>query len=127
VIRCLAGPDAKMPKDFGVWDIPFLVGYMRTLGEFHDELRRTGQGGYALVSVAAKYSERKTKWSSLDLWWDNELLRSSIAGSCCAINVLEEEVKTCGYGDMALKAATERFLDYRDAFKESKVGDNYGS
>jgi hypothetical protein len=53
-----------MPENVGLWAVPFLVGYKRTLGEFNDELRRSGYGDWALLSIAAKYSERKSKLNS---------------------------------------------------------------
>jgi hypothetical protein len=115
VTRCLVGPGAKMPSETGLWAVPFLVGYRRALGEFNDELRRSGYGGWALLSAAAKYSDRKEKCGKLDLGPCNELLRSSIAGSYCAIEMLEREVEQMGYGDRALKAATERLSDYMEA------------
>lgn len=116
-----------MLRGLGLWSVPFLAGYKRTLGEFNDELRRSGYGDWALLSTAAKYSERKEKWSSLDLGQCNELLHSSIAGSYCAIEVLEREVNQKGYGDLALKAATERLSEYIETIGSFGELGRYGS
>lgn len=108
------------------WVLPFLIGYKRAVREFGEELRRSGCGDYALLSAAAKYSDRKISFDAVDLGQFNQLLDSSIAGSFCAIETLKDEMDRGIYGDLAFEAANEKLVKYIEMFERSEVVDNYG-